>query len=76
MATEAYKAEHWVEARPERLKRCAGPCGEWLPASEFYRDRSRPDGREPRCRLCESIRKRARTAAARRRRAEVTCPTR
>lgn len=34
-------------------KRCAGPCGRKKPVRDFARDKSRPDGRCPRCKTCE-----------------------
>lgn len=34
-----------------KLKRCS-KCGEEKPREDFYRDRERPDGRQPKCKTC------------------------
>lgn len=41
-----------VRPRPERLKRCAGPCRKWLSVLCFGLDRTRADGRRSVCREC------------------------
>lgn len=46
-----------VEPRPERLKRCHGPCGELLPITCFSRARANADGRRGECRACRSERR-------------------
>jgi len=46
-----------TEPNPERLKRCTGPCGEWLPIDCFQRDKARADGRRGDCRACRKERR-------------------
>ena len=58
-----------VEPRRDRLKRCSGPCGEWLPALDcFDRDRSRPDGLRSVCKACRREREEQLRRGAERRR--------
>lgn len=41
-----------VAPRRDRLKRCAGPCADWLPVECFDLDRARADGRRSYCKGC------------------------
>jgi hypothetical protein len=47
---------------PEQRKECRGKCRKLLPATAFYfhRNRSNPDGFDPRCKVCRGLKYRNR----------------
>jgi hypothetical protein len=53
-----------VEPQVDRLKRCSGPCKQWLPVECFRRTPKSPDGHERECKACRSERTRELEAGA------------
>ena len=43
--------------RPDRTKKCTGPCAQWLPLVCFQFDSKNPDGLRNDCRACRSERR-------------------
>ena len=46
-----------VVPRRDRLKRCTGPCAQWLPVDCFSRDIGNPDQLRNECCACRSERR-------------------
>lgn len=46
-----------VIPNPERMKRCTGMCGQWLPVVCFQHDSGNADGLRNECKACRSERR-------------------